>query len=284
MNPKLATGEIEVTATELTIFNKSETPPFEIEDKIDTARGEAARVPLPRPAPRAAAAERCMTRSQDEPRSRAATSTEQGFLELETPFMVQVHARRRAQLPRPVSRLNPGKFYALAESPQLFKQLFMVRGLRPLLPDREVLPRRGPAPRPPARVHADRRRDELRQPGRRLHASSRGCIFKLSGRRCSASTSRSVPERPLPAHGLRRVDGEVRQRQAGPALRPRARRCSPSSSSSTTAAACRSRADRREVRGGAVPPGSAEEIVKAMVIPAEQPTSRAPRATSSRSS
>jgi aspartyl-tRNA synthetase len=125
VNPRLVTGEIEVHAAQLGIFNRSETPPFLIEDKIDTAEEkrlhyrylDLRRAPLQ---------QTLMKRSQMNAVTRS-TLNRLGFLELETPYMVKYTpgGARNFLIP---SRLNPGKFYALAESPQLFKQLFMVAG------------------------------------------------------------------------------------------------------------------------------------------------------------
>ncbi len=125
VNPRLVTGEIEVHADKLTIFNKSETPPFLIEDKIDTAEEkrlhyrylDLRRAPLQ---------QTLMKRSQMNAITRT-TLDELGFLELETPYMAKYTPGGARNFLVP-SRLNPGKFYALAESPQLFKQLFMVAG------------------------------------------------------------------------------------------------------------------------------------------------------------
>ncbi|HEU4382014.1 MAG TPA: aspartate--tRNA ligase [Anaeromyxobacteraceae bacterium] len=125
VNPKLRTGEIEVHATELEIFNRSEPLPFQIEDQIDTAEEkrlqyrylDLRRAPLQRT---------LMTRARINHATRS-HFTEAGFLELETPFMVKYTPGGARNFLVP-SRLNPGKFYALAESPQLFKQLYMIAG------------------------------------------------------------------------------------------------------------------------------------------------------------
>jgi aspartyl-tRNA synthetase len=125
VNPRLATGEIEVHATELEIFNRSEPVPFQIEDRIDTAEEkrlqyrflDLRRAPLQKT---------LMTRARVNHVTRN-YFTENRFLELETPFMGKYTPGGARNFLVP-SRLNPGKFYALAESPQLYKQLYMVAG------------------------------------------------------------------------------------------------------------------------------------------------------------
>ena len=125
VNPRLVTGEIEVHALQGSIFNRSETPPFLIEDKIDTAEEkrlhyrylDLRRAPLQ---------ESLMKRSKMNQTTRA-TMHKLGFLELETPYLVKYTPGGARNFLVP-ARLSPGKFYALAESPQLFKQLFMVAG------------------------------------------------------------------------------------------------------------------------------------------------------------
>ncbi|MFL5414288.1 MAG: aspartate--tRNA ligase, partial [Myxococcales bacterium] len=125
VNPKLVTGEIEVHAIQAQIFNRSETPPFLVEDRSDTAEEKRLHyryLDLRRPV----AQRPLLIRS----RMNAATRRvlhERGFLELETPFLVRYTPGGARNFLVP-SRLAPGKFYALAESPQLFKQLFMVAG------------------------------------------------------------------------------------------------------------------------------------------------------------
>jgi aspartyl-tRNA synthetase len=125
VNPRLVTGEIEVHATQLTIFNRSETPPFLIEDKLDTAEDKRLRYRY-LDLRRAPLQQTLMKRSQMNAVTRQ-TLNRLGFLELETPYLVKYTPGGARNFLVP-ARLNPGKFYALAESPQIFKQLFMVAG------------------------------------------------------------------------------------------------------------------------------------------------------------
>jgi aspartyl-tRNA synthetase len=124
-NDKLATGAIEVAATKVEVFSKAETPPFEIVDDVDT--NEALRLKyryldLRRPKLQ----KKLITRSQITRVVRQYLYGN-GFLEIETPYMVKYTPGGARNFLVP-SRLNPGAFYALAESPQIFKQLLMVSG------------------------------------------------------------------------------------------------------------------------------------------------------------
>jgi aspartyl-tRNA synthetase len=125
VNPKMKTGEIEVRAIALTIFNRSEPTPFPIEDKIETAE-EKRLVHRYLDLRRRPIQQSLITRSRMNAITRS-TLVEEGFLELETPYMGKYTPGGARNFLVP-SRLNPGKFYALAESPQLYKQLFMVAG------------------------------------------------------------------------------------------------------------------------------------------------------------
>ncbi len=124
-NENLATGAIEVWADELEVFSRAETPPFPVEDKLDT--NEALRLKyryldLRRPKLQ----KNLITRSLITKTVREHLSADR-FLEIETPFMVKYTPGGARNFLVP-SRLNPGSFYALAESPQIFKQLLMVAG------------------------------------------------------------------------------------------------------------------------------------------------------------
>ncbi len=124
-NPKLPTGDIEIFAKEIKILNKSEIPPFTIEDNTDGGddlRMKYRYLDLRRP---------CV-RKNLELRHKMAFEIRRyldskGFLEIETPILVKSTPEGARDFVVP-SRMNPGEFYALPQSPQLFKQLLMVSG------------------------------------------------------------------------------------------------------------------------------------------------------------
>jgi aspartyl-tRNA synthetase len=124
-NPKLPTGEIEVSVETLEIFSVSPTPPIQVEDVIDTHEDK-------RLQNRVIDLRRRPMQQNFILRHKVAQATRryfdsQGFLEIETPMMVKYTPGGARNFLVP-SRLNPGSFYALAESPQLFKQMFMMAG------------------------------------------------------------------------------------------------------------------------------------------------------------
>jgi aspartyl-tRNA synthetase len=125
-NPRLKTGEIEIDAQKLEIFSSSETPPFLIENQIDT--GEEKRLShrimdLRRPSLQANFKLR-----HDVMQATRRYFDENSFLELETPVLVKYTPGGARNFLVP-SRHQPKSFFALAESPQLFKQMFMMAGL-----------------------------------------------------------------------------------------------------------------------------------------------------------
>ena len=124
-NDKLATGAIEVLVEEVEVFSRAETPPFAIEDGTDTheqLRLKYRYLDLRRPRMQ----KNLMMRSKITSVTRDYLGKNR-FLEIETPFMVKYTPGGARNFLVP-SRLNPGEFYALAESPQIFKQLLMVAG------------------------------------------------------------------------------------------------------------------------------------------------------------
>src|SRR5262245_10833094 len=124
-NEKIPTGEIEVWIDEIEVFSQADTPPFQIEDDTDTndqLRLKYRYLDLRRPRMQ----KNMRTRSQITRTTRDYLGNN-GFLEIETPFMVKYTPGGARNFLVP-SRLNPGSFYALAESPQIFKQLLMVGG------------------------------------------------------------------------------------------------------------------------------------------------------------
>jgi aspartyl-tRNA synthetase len=125
-NPNIPTGEIELKITSLKVMNKAKTPPFTIED--DTDGGDELRMKY-----RYLDIRRNPVRTALELRHRLSIEIRKymdalNFLEIETPYLIKSTPEGARDFVVP-SRMNPGEFYALPQSPQTFKQLLMVGGI-----------------------------------------------------------------------------------------------------------------------------------------------------------
>src|SRR5690242_3915747 len=125
VNPNMPTGEVEVVANQVWILNESRTPPFPMEEHVDVsedARLKYRYIDLRRPQMQ----RNVMLRAKIAFAVRDYFNS-QGFLEIETPFMTRSTPEGARDYLVP-SRVNPGTFYALPQSPQIFKQLLMISG------------------------------------------------------------------------------------------------------------------------------------------------------------
>ncbi|MEI7492475.1 MAG: aspartate--tRNA ligase [Bacteroidota bacterium] len=124
-NPKMPTGDIEINVEELTVLNSSKIPPFTIEDNTDG--GEELRMKY-----RYLDLRRQSNRKNLELRHKLSIETRnylnsKDFIDIETPYLIKSTPEGARDFVVP-SRMNPGQFYALPQSPQTFKQLLMVAG------------------------------------------------------------------------------------------------------------------------------------------------------------
>ena len=125
-NPNMATGEIEVLASKVCVLNKSQTPPFSVEDGIETdetTRMKWRYIDLRRPEMYSTLALRHKVVS-----AMRTALNKRAFIEVETPIMANSTPEGARDYLVP-SRPNPGKFYALPQSPQQFKQMLMAGGI-----------------------------------------------------------------------------------------------------------------------------------------------------------
>jgi aspartyl-tRNA synthetase len=125
-NPNLTTGKIEVLATHLEILNKAETPPFPLESEIEVSEETRLRfryIDLRRPV-----MQHRMKMRRDVIRFLRGFLDHHGFYEIETPFLTKATPEGARDYLVP-SRTHPNHFFALPQSPQLYKQLLMISGM-----------------------------------------------------------------------------------------------------------------------------------------------------------
>jgi aspartyl-tRNA synthetase len=126
VNPNLSTGEIEVMADEVILYSEARTPPFPIEDDVST--GEDLRLKYRYLDLRRPQVQRNIRLRHQVMMAIRAYMDEEGYWEIETPFLTRSTPEGARDYLVP-SRLHKGQFYALPQSPQLFKQLLMVSGM-----------------------------------------------------------------------------------------------------------------------------------------------------------
>jgi len=127
VNPKIPTGAVEITVHQLEVLSEAQTPPFEIKDGIDTnenTRLTFRYLDLRRPE----LSKNFALRSQVMQSTRQYFTQQHDFVELETPILMKSTPEGARDYLVP-SRVHPSQFYALPQSPQTFKQLFMIAGM-----------------------------------------------------------------------------------------------------------------------------------------------------------
>ena len=223
-NSKIPTGEIEIEVAELRVLNEAKTPPFTIEEQSDG--GDDLRMRY-----RYLDIRRSPVRRNLEMRHRMAMLvrnylSDRDFLEIETPMLIKSTPEGARDFVVP-SRMNPGEFYALPQSPQQYKQLLMVAGMDRYFQivrcfrDEDLR-----ADRQPEFTQIDCETsfvEEGMQVGAFVDNELRGAGGRALHVRGAGAPSVQGDEghrlRPVPAHHLARRHAPLRQRQARHALR-----------------------------------------------------------------
>ena len=199
-NPELPTGAVEVYIREIEVLGPAAELPMPVFGEQEYPGRHPAQIPLPRPAPRAPAREHHEARRRSSIRS-APADEGAGLLRVPDADPDRVLAGRRARLSGALAAAS-GQVLRAAAGAAAVQAADHGGGLRPLFPDRAVLPRRGCARRPLAgRILSARRRDELRHPGGRVRGGRAGAARRVRGIR-----RRQAGDAEVSAHSLCRGD------------------------------------------------------------------------------
>ena len=153
-NANLASGQVELLAREIEVLNRAEPIPFQLDEDVkEETRLKFRYIDL-----RREEMQKRLRLRHSVTRTMREYLDGHGFIDVETPMLTKATPEGARDYLVP-SRTQPGKFFALPQSPQIFKQLLMMSGFDRYYQIVALLPRRGPARRSPAGVHAARRRD-----------------------------------------------------------------------------------------------------------------------------
>ena len=209
VNPELASGEVELGECEVEVLNTAEPPPFPVAERVDT--DETVRLRHRYVDLRRDRMQRNLRAAGHGQQRHPSVDGGAGLRRDRDADAHRVDARGRPRLRGPVAPA-PGQLLRPAAEPAAVQAAHDGRRHRPLLPDRPLPARRGPAGRPPVRVHAARRRGQLRRPGRGAGLRV-GRDPRLRRRRGGGRGRRH------PADDVARGHGALRVRQARHPLR-----------------------------------------------------------------